>query len=216
MASFKLLLVGDAAVGKTVFANRHISGEFGKAYHPTVGVHVHELEFTTSHGQITFNLWDTAGQEKFGGLRDGYYIGAAAAIIMFDVTSRHSYRNVPAWYRDIERVCGNIPVVLVGNKVDVKDRKVLLKHITFHRKKNLSYVDMSARSNYNIHKPFLLICQALARARDLRFVAEPAAVPPELIVDVEYQQRAEAEMENLPPLLDTEGEDVDLPIPVDV
>lgn len=59
------------------------------------------------------------------------------AIIMFDVTSRVTYKNVPNWHRDLVRVCENIPIVLCGNKVDIKDRKVKAKTIVFHRKKNL-------------------------------------------------------------------------------
>jgi hypothetical protein len=56
---------------------------------------------------------------------------------------------------DLVRVCENIPIVLCGNKVDVKERKVKAKTITFHRKKNLQYYDISAKSNYNFEKPFL-------------------------------------------------------------
>ena len=56
---------------------------------------------------------------------------------MFDVTSRVTYKNVPNWHRDLTRVCENIPIVLTGNKVDIKDRKVKAKSIVFHRKKNL-------------------------------------------------------------------------------
>ena len=81
---------------------------------------VHPLSFSTNFGTIVFNVWDTAGQEKFGGLRDGYYIQGQCGIIMFDVTSRITYKNVPNWHRDLERVCENIPIVLCGNKVDVK------------------------------------------------------------------------------------------------
>ncbi len=72
---------------------------------------------------------DTAGQEKFGGLRDGYYIHGQSAIIMFDVTSRLTYKNVPTWHRDLCRVCENIPIVLCGNKVDVKNRQVKPKQV---------------------------------------------------------------------------------------
>ena len=86
----------------------------------TLGVEVHPLNFHTNFGDICFNVWDTAGQEKFGGLRDGYYIQGQCGIIMFDVTSRITYKNVPNWHRDLERVCENIPIVLCGNKVDVK------------------------------------------------------------------------------------------------
>jgi GTP-binding nuclear protein Ran len=88
----------------------------------TLGVEVHPLTFSTNFGTICFNAWDTAGQEKFGGLRDGYYIQGQCGIIMFDVTSRITYKNVPNWHRDLERVCENIPIVLCGNKVDVKVR----------------------------------------------------------------------------------------------
>ncbi|XP_076345516.1 uncharacterized protein LOC143244537 isoform X2 [Tachypleus tridentatus] len=59
------------------------------------------------------------------------------AIIMFDVTSQVTYKNVPNWHRDLVRVCENIPIVLCENKVDIKDRKVKAKSIVFHRKKNL-------------------------------------------------------------------------------
>lgn len=106
------------------------------------------------------------------GLRDGYYIGGVCAIIMFDVTSRITYRNVPNWHRDLIRVCENIPMVLCGNKVDVKDRKLRAKSITFHRKNNMQYYDISARSNYNFEKPFLWLARRLAGNNDLNFVQE--------------------------------------------
>ena len=69
----------------------------------TMGVEVHPLDFTTNRGKLRFYCWDTAGQEKFGGLRDGYYIHGQCAIIMFDVTSRLTYKNVPTWHRDLCR-----------------------------------------------------------------------------------------------------------------
>lgn len=137
MPTFKCVLVGDGGTGKTTFVKRHLTGEFEKKYVATLGVEVHPLVFHTNRGAIRFNVWDTAGQEKFGGLRDGYYIQGQCAIIMFDVTSRITYKNVPNWHRDLVRVCENIPIVLCGNKVDIKDRKVKAKSIVFHRKKNL-------------------------------------------------------------------------------
>ena len=66
-----------------------------------------------------------------------YFFPGQCAIIMFDVNSRITYKNVPNWHRDLVRVCDNIPIVLCGNKVDIKDRKVKAKSIVFHRKKNL-------------------------------------------------------------------------------
>ena len=63
---FKLVLVGDGGVGKTTFVKRHLTGEFEKKYIATLGVEVHPMPFHTSKGQILFNVWDTAGQEKLG------------------------------------------------------------------------------------------------------------------------------------------------------
>ena len=69
-----LLAPRPLPAGKTTFVKRHLTGEFEKKYEPTIGVEVHPLDFTTNRGKIRFYCWDTAGQEKFGGLRDGYYI----------------------------------------------------------------------------------------------------------------------------------------------
>ncbi|KAL9256200.1 GTP-binding nuclear protein Ran-A1-like protein, partial [Drosera capensis] len=182
--------------GKTTFVKRHLTGEFEKKYEPTIGVEVHPLDFFTNCGQIRFYCWDTAGQEKFGGLRDGYYIHGQCAIIMFDVTARLTYKNVPTWHRDLCRVCENIPIVLCGNKVDVKNRQVKAKQVTFHRKKNLQYYEISAKSNYNFEKPFLYLARKLAGDPTLHFVESPALLPPEVQIDHEEQARHEAELAN--------------------
>lgn len=179
---WKLVLVGDGGVGKTTLLKRHLTGEFEKKYIPTLGVEVHPLQFTTNCGVICFNVWDTAGQEKFGGLRDGYYIQGECAIIMFDVTSRITYKNVPEWYKDIIRVCETIPIVLVGNKVDVKDRQVKARNIQFHRKRNLQYYDLSARSNFNFEKPFLWLARRLCNNKMLEFTEEYVR-PPVITMD---------------------------------
>jgi len=192
--TFKLVLVGDGGTGKTTFVKRHLTGEFEKKYIATLGVEVHPLSFTTNFGQIVFNTWDTAGQEKFGGLRDGYYINGQCGIIMFDLTSRITYKNVPNWHRDLVRVCENIPIVLCGNKVDIKERKVKPKAIDFHRKKSLQYYDISAKSNYNFEKPFLWLARKLAGHQDLEFVASPALAPAEVQVDETLMQQYHAEL----------------------
>lgn len=86
VAEFKLIMVGDGGVGKTTYVKRHLTGEFEKKYIgkkskilyftinfiATQGVEVSSITFFTNHGPIKFNIWDTAGQEKLGGLREGY------------------------------------------------------------------------------------------------------------------------------------------------
>ena len=139
-----------------------------------------------------------------------HYLGQCA-IIMFDVTSRVTYKNVPNWHRDLTRVCENIPIVLTGNKVDIKDRKVKAKSIVFHRKKNLQvsslfyfaqnnfafqYYDISAKSNYNFEKPFLWLARKLVGDPNLEFVASPALAPPEVQMDPSMLQKYEQELKD--------------------
>lgn len=189
---FKLLLIGDGGVGKTTFVKRHMTGEFEKRYIPTVGADVHKLKFVTNYGDIIFNVWDTAGQEKLAGLRDGYYVNGQCAIIMFDVSNRITYRNLSNWYREVVRVCENIPTCLVGNKVDVQDRQVKAKNVTFHRRHNISFYEVSARASLNFEKPFRSLARILTGKSDLTFEGEYAK-PPELHLDEAQKARIEEE-----------------------
>ena len=191
----KLVLVGDGGVGKTTFVKRHQTGEFEKKYIPTLGVQVSQLRFQTDRGIIQYNVWDTAGQERYGGLREGYYLEAECAIIMFDVTSPATYRNVGTWYRDLQRVCPNIPLVLVGNKIDVRDRKVPAKRVTFHKKNNMRYFEISAKSNYHFEMPFLSLARSLLDEPQLKFTVAPALLPPEIQVDQNLMQQYEKELD---------------------
>ena len=129
---------------------------------------------------------------------------------MFDVTSRITYKNVPNWHRDLVRVCENIPIVLCGNKVDYKDRKVKAKMITFHRKKNLQYYDISAKSNYNFEKPFLWLGRKLVGNSALEFVASPALAPPEVQVDQTLMAAYENDMNQAAAMPLPDEDDADL------
>merc|ERR1712232_100012 len=168
---FKLVLIGDNGVGKSTFIRRHIEGEKMKKYIPTIGAEVLPLNFQTNFGEITFNCWDIAGGEKIGGLRDGFFAQSDCGIIMFDVTSRQSYKNLPGWHEDITRICGAIPLVILANKVDNTDRK-----------------------NYNYVKPFIYLCRKVLGKDDLIFTESPPLVPPESKVDLQLQERYAQEL----------------------
>lgn len=191
----KLVLVGDGGVGKTTFVKRHQTGEFERKYIPTLGVQVSQLSLFTTRGQIMYNIWDTAGQERFGGLREGYYLEASCAIIMFDVTSPATYRNVNTWHRDLTRVCPNIPIVLVGNKIDIRERKVPPKRVTFHKKNNMRYFEVSAKSNYHFEMPFLSLARSLLGDPNLQFTSHPSLVPPEVQVSEELLHQYDKELQ---------------------
>jgi GTP-binding nuclear protein Ran len=176
----KLVLCGDGGVGKTTYIKRFATNVFEREYIATVGVEVSTIRFCTNRGRVDIVCWDTAGQERFGRLRDEYYRGADAALIMFDVTARATYQNVPQWYHDIERVCGSIPVVICGNKVESRDRQVKAHEIVYPARKGIPYCDVSALTTYGTEVPFLRIVRAVLGA-DTNLVAEsdmPSAPAP--------------------------------------
>lgn len=167
--TYKIVLIGDGGVGKTSFLQRHINGNFQSKYIATIGVEVHPLTFNTNCGKITLNIWDCAGQEKFGGLREGYYLGADAAIVFFDVTSCSSYKQVDAWIDSFLHVVPNGKIVICGNKCDERDRKIKPLDIDIHKEYNCKYYDISAKTNYNFDKPFLYLARSLTKQEYLNF-----------------------------------------------
>ncbi len=99
---------------------------------------------------------------------------------MFDVTSRLSYKSVPSWYSEITKYCDDpIPIVLCGNKVDIKERQVKPKMITFHRKRNLQYYEISAKTNYNFEKPFLTLIRKVLANTEIFLTEPPLLLPPD-------------------------------------
>ena len=169
--TYKVILVGDGGVGKTCFVKRHRANEFEYRYIATMGVEVHPLKFHTNKGPVIFNIWDCAGQKKFGGLCDGYYIQGKAALLMFDFSSKLTYNNISTWYRDVKRVCEDIPMVVIGNKSDLKDPKVQNPSVS-DGKKPLQLYCVSAKTNDNYEKPFLYLAKRFL-GQDTQFVNPP-------------------------------------------
>ncbi|KAG0376249.1 GTP-binding nuclear protein gsp1/Ran [Mortierella sp. AD032] len=189
LPTFKLVLVGNGGVGKSTFVKRYLASDLKKTYLSTRGAEVYPLNFTTNYGDITFNIWDSVLSEKFGHPRDDFYVNGQCGIIMFDLTSRITYMNVPSWHREIVHRCGNIPIVICGSKVDIRERKLKPKVIDFHRKMSLQYHEISAKGNYNLEKPFLSLTRELTGHQDLEFVTSPTLAPAEVQVDADLMQQ---------------------------
>jgi GTP-binding nuclear protein Ran len=100
---------------------------------------------------------------------------------------------VPKWHKDLTRICENIPIVLVGNKVDQKDRKVRARQITYHRKRSLQYYDVSAKSNYQYEKPFLWLLRTLVGDPNLFLVQAITLVPQDFVMDIKQIEEIKRE-----------------------
>ena len=151
METKKILLLGEGGVGKTVFRKRLMGENFTPNYIATLGVEACPIRTPT----YCANIWDCAGQEKFGGLRDGYYIQGQGAIFAFDLTSLSTLQNLQRWISDFHRVCGNVPFVFVGMKSDMPNR------ITQQQVRDIigdyPYVEISNKNGTNLDIPLTIL-----------------------------------------------------------
>lgn len=169
--SFKIVLIGDAECGKTTFIARHRTGEFLKTYNPTLGVEISPLSLNTNRGRYTLNVWDCAGQDKFAELKSGYYIDADMALLFFDVSRKETYERLGYHLANFRKM-SRAPVLICGNKVDMKNRQVKPSRILFPRQNNLAYFDISAKSNYQYECPFLYALRTFLRDPQVRFIEQ--------------------------------------------
>merc|ERR1712226_967651 len=117
---FKLVMLGDASVGKSCLVVRFAKGEFYEYQEPTIGAAFMTQTVSLNDCVVKFEIWDTAGQERYKSLAPMYYRGAAAAVIVYDITSSDSFEKAKNWVRELQRQ-GNpeMIVALAGNKADL-------------------------------------------------------------------------------------------------
>ncbi len=149
---FKVIIVGAGKVGKTSLTIRFAEDRFRESYLPTLGVDFLAKSLTINDAIIKLQLWDTGGQEFVMSLLPFYFSGAAAGVLVYDITNRNSFNSLDYWLKQIRQNAGNVPVVLVGNKIDIADqRKVSSEEAqTFATKKNLIYLETSAKTGVRV------------------------------------------------------------------
>ena len=123
-----MLIVGNGAVGKSSMIQRYCRGTFTKSYKKTIGVDFLEKQLRTHGEDVRLMLWDTAGQEEFDAITKAYYRGAQACVVAFSTTDRDSLMAVKKWRKKVEDECGDIPMVLVQNKIDLIAQSQVSSH----------------------------------------------------------------------------------------
>ena len=160
--TYKIILVGNANVGKTTFFNKIKNNNYKLEKHSsTIGVDFSVFHKINNDINIKINLWDTAGQEKYRSLIKTYFRDACGYLLMFDLNNYQSFQDLKEWYKDIENMnnCNHIhPVLLIGNKKDLES-KVNRKEIQdfLEYKKNIIYNEISLKDEDNIQIIFKLL-----------------------------------------------------------
>jgi len=116
----KLVLLGEAAVGKSSVVLRFVSNEFQANKEPTIGAAFLTQKCRLEDRVLRYEIWDTAGQERFHSLAPMYYRNAQAAVVVYDVTKASSLEKAKSWVKELQRQANpNIVIALAGNKVDL-------------------------------------------------------------------------------------------------
>lgn len=163
---FKLLIIGDAGVGKSAILIRFADNTFSSSYINTIGVDFKIRTIEVGGERVKLQIWDTAGQERFRTITSTYYRGTNGIILVFDVTTEVTFVNVKKWLQEIEdNDCQSVPRVLVGNKIDCPNRAVQTESAEkFAKSKKLAYFESSAKLNEGVLDVFLHVAKmALAK-----------------------------------------------------
>merc|ERR1712060_730598 len=121
---FKLVLLGDSAVGKSSLVLRFVRGQFFEYQESTIGAAFLTQTVALNDTTVKFEIWDTAGQERYHSLAPMYYRGAAAAIVVYDITNRDTFQRAKQWVKELQRQGNpNIVIALAGNKSDLSSKR---------------------------------------------------------------------------------------------
>jgi len=159
----KLVLLGDSNVGKSNLASRFTWNDFKSDSKPTIGVEFGTKTVQIEETTVKAQVWDTAGQEKFRAITNAYYRGAYGALIVYDITRRLSFEHVKRWLDELRHFTTDCVVMLVGNKLDLKNmREVTTEEaIVLAKKNNVSFIETSALDTTNVEEAFISVLKEI-------------------------------------------------------
>lgn len=185
---FKLVLLGEAAVGKSSLVLRFVKGHFTEYQESTIGAAFMTQTLALDDATVKFEIWDTAGQERYHSLAPMYYRGAQAAVVVYDVTSNDSFERAQRWISELrDQANKDIIIALAGNKIDlcndvtetemteednsqstdsnnIKRRQVTRETAQIYAKENnLIHYETSAKTGECVHELFLKIADDLPK-----------------------------------------------------
>merc|ERR1712216_860993 len=163
---YKLVLLGDSAVGKSSLVLRFVRGQFFEYQESTIGAAFLTQNVSLNDYTVKFEIWDTAGQERYHSLAPMYYRGAAAAVVVYDITNADSFARAKSWVKELQRQGSpNIVIALAGNKCDLASkRKVEASEASEYAKDNgLFFMETSAKTALNVEELFKAIAKKLPK-----------------------------------------------------
>ncbi|MFW9880769.1 MAG: Rab family GTPase [Candidatus Thorarchaeota archaeon] len=167
--AFKVCVFGDTAVGKTSLVDHYLTNEFHENIQATLGATIHIKFIKVKNAKITLQIWDFGGHKNFMFLIPAYARGSSGAVFMFDLTNLNSLENLKNWLVEFKKISGIIPLILVGNKLDLEQERICTKEealdlmVSYHF---FNYIECSAKTGENIETVFKsLVSEILSKIR---------------------------------------------------
>lgn len=163
---FKVVLIGDSAVGKSQLLARFSRNEFSLDSKATIGVEFQTRTLEIDHKTVKAQIWDTAGQERYRAVTSAYYRGAVGAMLVYDITKRQSFDHVARWLEELRgHADKNIVIMLVGNKTDLGSLRAVPTDDAkeFAEKENLFFIETSALEATNVDTAFVNVLTEIYR-----------------------------------------------------
>ena len=154
---FKVLLVGNSVVGKSSLILRYVDQIWNDVFVPTIGVDFKVKSLEIENKSIKLQIWDTAGQERFRNVISSYFKGAHGILLIFDITSRDSFKELENWLVEVEKNASTqILKILIGNKCDLEEEREISKDEgeAFAMRNGMQYIETSAKINTNVNEAF--------------------------------------------------------------
>ncbi len=169
--TFKVMMLGDASVGKTSLTIRYISGNFLEDLKLTIGVDFYTKTTLFKAKKVKLQIWDFGGEERFRFLLAQYCKGANAAFFLYDITNYVTLEHLPDWTQIIREYAGDIPIMLIGSKLDLEEFRAVPREqgILSAKKYNLSsFVEVSSKTGQNVEKAFQVMTETLFERNALK------------------------------------------------
>ncbi|KAI5341673.1 hypothetical protein PRUPE_2G009000 [Prunus persica] len=163
---FKVVLIGDSAVGKSQLLARFARNEFSLESKATIGVEFQTKTLVIDHKTIKAQIWDTAGQERYRAVTSAYYRGSVGAMLVYDITKHQSFDHVTKWLEELRgHADSNIVVMLVGNKSDLGTLRAVPSEDAkeFAQRENLFFMEASALEATNVESAFITVLTEIYR-----------------------------------------------------
>ena len=172
--SLKILLIGDSQVGKTSLLLKYTEHVFPEEHIATIGVEYKDKFILKDNYNIRLQIWDTAGQERFHSITKNIYRNANGVLFVYDITNQESFSNIKNWIKDLQNVGNDIKGVIIGNKIDLEQKRDVSKQDLeeIGKKYNMPILETSAKQSINVNEGFELLVNELLKGKNENQIVE--------------------------------------------